>query len=222
MHSEQRNTRIIFVVTVVIEINSLQHREVHLILADGPQVGNDGSLQSLGISRIQASLDVVLRHLEVLQILEVAQSSIGNHPVQHRLETVTLEGSLNEHQTRRIRVLQQLHQTRNQSHIQTTGQQHIRVEVRIDGSLVLHLLGQGLVPHFQRQRSHTRESQHTSVGKSLSGIGVTNSQIQLSHGIILHHIPEASSLLFIVAIITQNEGVIDGEPGFRGGRGLRI
>ena len=220
LQSELRNVRnrTTLVVTVVIQVDLSQHGEVHLILADRLQISQNGSLKRLSVSRIHARLDVVLAHLEVLHVHEVALLTVRDHVVQKLLETVSLEGTRNEHQTRRTRVLSQLQQTRNHRSIHHTRQQHITVQIHIDGSIVQGLVGKRTVPQIQRQLSHTSQSQHTGVSQSLLGISVADSEVSSRHIIILDHIVVASGGALHLAVITQNERIVDGEPGLGSGR----
>ena len=192
-----------------------------LVFTNRPQVRQNGSLQSISIIVIHTLLDVVLVHSEVLQILEVALVAIGNHPIQHLLESFSLECTINEDETRRTSVLSQFHHTRNHRSIKHARQQHISIQVHIDRILVQILFGERFMPQIERKFSHSSESENTRVSESHRRISVSNSEILLRHIVVLDNIVVAGASAFILAVISKNERIIDGEPGLSSGRGKK-
>ena len=68
---------------------------------------------------------------------------------------------------------------------------------------------------FDNRLSDSRKSKNSSMFESLRGISISHSQISSNYVNVGNDLFIAIELRLIIAVISKNERIIDGEPRFR-------
>ena len=177
------------------------------------KIRNDLVLKSCSIGSERVVIcNIVTRDLEVFQIHKISLVTVVHHPLNHSSHSLSLHCSISKHNARRTSELRKRNQRHSHTRIHISNSLVIGVEVHIHSSGVPLLLAQRFTERLDGRKSHSGQRQNPRMLQSHRRIQIAKSQIPSQNLQVRNDILKASILDFIIAVVSKNERIINGEP----------